>query len=293
MTWDIGVIENHLPQATWEAMVDHHVPAGMMLGVLFVALSYPIVNNVYMKKSERFRTELSRDQQVVVVQHTIEAIFLFLFFGPLSYVVLSMNFQEQSLEDIDRKVPALATMMFVIIIMYLVEIAARYQKLRTLVVAHHLCAYLDSIFPAFFLTTANLKASSLLVYFITYEAPIFVGLVLYRLCPNNKWTRPTLLVGMIVFGVSRPVQLVWILASLIVTWEHLIVWQAIAQIVLTLLFTSLQLYSLTIHMHLYKKCGTDGAKEQTSNSLVETTNDIKKPATDDEESGLSKSDGSV
>jgi hypothetical protein len=69
---------------------------------------------------------------------------------------------------------------------------------------------------------------------------------MYRLCPTHRLTRPVILVGMIVFGVSRPIQLIWIMGSLIAAWENLILWQALFQIILAVVFSSLQLYSLTI-----------------------------------------------
>jgi hypothetical protein len=134
-------------------------------------------------------------------------------------------------------------------------------------VAHHLCAYLGSIFPAFALSTANLKASSLLVYFITYEAVTFVGLIMYRLCPANRATRPIIVAGMLIFGLSRPVQIVWILTSLAVSWEHLVVWHAACQIILAVVFTALQLYSLNIHYSLYKKCESN-IRLQDENKMV-------------------------
>uniref|UniRef100_A0A7S2YPI1 TLC domain-containing protein n=1 Tax=Entomoneis paludosa TaxID=265537 RepID=A0A7S2YPI1_9STRA len=251
--WSISNADSYIEGETWESFINHNVPAGMMLGVLVVCVSYPILHQVYMAKSAKYR-DLSTDQQVVVVQHTTQAIFLSIIFGPMSYLILSLFFEEQSSEKLGNKVAAIATLMFVVIIMYMVEIASRFRNMRPLVLAHHLCAYLDSIYPAFFLTTANMKAASLLVYFITYEALTFIGLVLYRLAPQNRWTRPTILTGMIVFGLSRPVQFVWIFGSLIATWDDLDVGHAIFQMVLTFVFTILQVYSLTIHWSLYQKC---------------------------------------
>ena len=252
--WSIHNIDTFLEEEDWQSFVNHHTAAGMMLGVFFITCSYPIIHKIYLAKSARYREELSSEQQLVVVQHTIQATFLSLIFGPLTYLILSLFFEEQdSQEQLSNKVAAIATFMFVVIMMYMVEIASRFSNLRPLVLAHHLCAYLDSIYPAFFLTTANVKASSLLVYFICYEALTFVGLVLYRLAPTSRWTRPTILAGMIVFGMSRPVQFAWIFGTLIASWDDISSGHAIFQMVLTTLFTVLQIYSLTIHWSLYKK----------------------------------------
>ena len=227
--------------------------------------------------SQVYRDDLTKDQQLVVVHHSIEAIFLSLTFVPLTYLILSLNFEEQSLEALSNKVTALGVLMFGIIIMYMIELASRFQNQRPLVVAHHLCAYLNSIFPAFALSTANLKASSLLVYFITYEAVTFVGLIMYRLCPTNRATRPTIMAGMVIFGLSRPVQIVWILTSLVVSWEHLIVWHAVSQIILSVVFTVLQLYSLNIHYSLYKKCSSIRLQEVDKDAWVGGS--VKVPST--------------
>jgi hypothetical protein len=50
-------------------------------------------------------------------------------------------------------------------------------------------------------------------------------------------------------------KFIWIIGSLLASWEHLVLWQAVFQITLTVIFTFLQLYTLTIHYTLYKKCG--------------------------------------
>uniref|UniRef100_A0A7S2YG83 TLC domain-containing protein n=1 Tax=Entomoneis paludosa TaxID=265537 RepID=A0A7S2YG83_9STRA len=265
--WSIHNVDLYLDQEVWESFVNHYVAAGMMLGVLVICLSYPIAHNIYMAKCQVYRETLTKDQQLVVVQHTIEAFFLTTIFAPLSYLMFSLFFEEHTDRDtLANKVVAIGTLMFVVVIMYMVEIASRFRSLRPLVMAHHLCAYLDSIYPAFFLTTANLKAASLLVYFITFEAITFMGLILYRLAPTHRATKPTILTGMIVFGISRPIQFIWIFGSLIATWEHLDVGHAIFQMVLTTFFTILQLYSLTIHWSLYQKCKRMGANDEETGS---------------------------
>jgi hypothetical protein len=77
---------------------------------------------------------------------------------------------------------------------------------------------------------------------------------MYRLCPTHRLTKPTILAGVIVFGSTRSIQFIWIMAGLVTSWEHLVHWQAVFQIILTVVFTSLQLYTLTIHYMMYKKC---------------------------------------
>jgi hypothetical protein len=253
MTWSVENIDGHLPRYIWESFATHYIPAGIMLGTLVVSLSYSVLHKVCMAQSKIYREELSRDQQLVVLQHIVEAILLSVIYAPYTYVVLSINFEEQPIELLADKFEAMAIFMITLITMYLIELALRFANLRPLVLAHHLCAFFNAILTTFLLDSANIKAASLLTYFITYEALTFAGLVMYRLAPTHKYTRPTILLGMAVFGLSRPIQCLWIIAALWASWENVIAWQAVLQLCLTLVFTSFQLYSLTIHFKLARR----------------------------------------
>ena len=306
-------MDKHLSQQTWESFVNHYVAAGMLLGATLVCVLYPIIHSIYLRFSSIYRKTLTPQQQTTVVQHTIEAIVLWLLFFPLSWIVFSLFFEEQPIDEFQKKFNAMAVMGFVLIIMYLMvsanilrrtnnelwstalltpltiifiidatcfhdvrqEIAARYQSLRPLVVVHHLVALLDCVFPVIFMTTENIKAACLLNYFITYEALIFVGLVLYRLQPTHPWTPRVILAGMIMFGLSRPLQLVWIVTTLAVSWSDLNVGYALFQLVLTTLFTFLQLYSLSIHRILYKNVVAEQARQKISLFVDESTSTKK------------------
>ena len=254
MTWSMASISDHLPAEVWESFINQYVAASTLLGTLFLALGYPLIDNILLSKPQVYHENLDLGHQVVVLQHSIEAVYLSLIFIPYTYVTLSVNFEEQQYDSFKNKTTVICTFMSVVIIMYLMEIASRFASPRPLVVAHHLCAYLDGIIVLFFVTDANVKAASLLVYFITFEALTFVSLVMYRLCPTHRWTKPTILAGMVVFGSTRPIQFIWIIGSLLASWEHLVLWQAVFQITLTVIFTFLQLYTLTIHYMMYKKC---------------------------------------
>ena len=247
MTWSMASISDHLPAEVWESFINQYVAASTLLGTLFLALGYPLIHNILLSKSQVYRENLDLGHQVVVLQHAVEAVFLTLIYIQFTYVMLSVNFEEQEYNSFKNKMTAVITFMSVIMIMYLMEIASRFANPRPLVVAHHLCAYLDGIIVLFFVTDANVKAASLLVYFITFEALTFVSLVMYRLCPTHRWTKPTILAGMVVFGSTRLIQFIWIMAGLVASWEHLMLWQAVFQITLAVVFTFLQLYSLTIH----------------------------------------------
>lgn len=159
---------------------------------LVLSLSYMILHRLYLTKSQTYRDELSRDQQVVVLQHSIEALFLGLIWAPFTYVILSVFFEEQPLDSLGNKVTALVTFMACVGIMYLIELASRFANPRPLVVAHHLCAYLLGAVTMFLPTTANVKGASILIYFVTFESITFCGLVMYKLAPTHWWTRPVI-----------------------------------------------------------------------------------------------------
>ena len=60
---------------------------------------------------------------------------------------------------------------------------------------------------------------------------------------------------MVVFGLSRPVQLVWVVAALVTSWDNLVLGDVIFQLTVTGLFAVLQVYSIKIHYKMYQKCG--------------------------------------
>ena len=253
-TWGLENISIHLSTEIWQSLVTYNAPGWLLLCILSISLSYPAVHKGLMQCSQIYAKELDAGQRTIVLQHAIEAMTLSLLFIPYTYTVVSIFFEDQPIEVLAQKFVALGTFMAIVMTMYMFELASRYSNLRPLVFAHHICAYLDGILTAFFLGTANIKAAFLLVYFITYEAIMFVGLVLYRLAPTHRCTCPTILVGMLVFGLSRPVQLVWVVGSLAATgFDNLATWQVALQISLTVCFTALQLYSLTIHYSIYQK----------------------------------------
>ena len=223
--WSIHNLDGHLPSQVWETVMNHNVVSFSVLGILLVSFGYPLIHQIYLKYCQHYRNNLNRDQQLVVVQHTIEAVTLSILFAPFTYVILSANFEEQDFETFKTKLVAISAFMVVINGMYLIEIASRFASLRPLVAAHHLCATGASLLTIFFLTTATVRASTLLVYYITFEAITFVGLIMYRLAPTHSLTRPIIVAGMLIFGLSRPLQFVWIIGGLWVNWDDLVVWQ--------------------------------------------------------------------
>ena len=70
----------------------------------------------------------------------------------------------------------------------------------------------------------------------------------------NRWTPTIIQLGMWVFGLSRPLQLAWIIAIVVEHWSHSEAWQCIVQICFGVFFSCLQLYTLVIHRALLRKC---------------------------------------
>lgn len=261
MIWTASQFSSSFPQEKWESFIDHYVASGMLIGAFLISLCYPIFHALLTKYSNSYES-LPSSQQTVVVQHSIQGALLFLLWAPMTYLYLSLYFQEQSLDVFQQKFRLYVTMVFIIIILYTIEIATRFDNLRPVVIAHHLCAIGNAVYSSIALTTANIKSSSVLMYFVTFEAPTFVGLLMYRLRPMDKRTPGMILIGIFVMGVSRPLQVTLILASLLVSWDDLVLWHASVQIILTIIFTSLQLYSISIHWAMRRKCLEKQAAKQ-------------------------------
>ena len=60
---------------------------------------------------------------------------------------------------------------------------------------------------------------------------------------------------MVCFGITRPLQVLWVGAAALGSWsdENTVKWQAIFQIAVTMIFTALQVTTLKIHYGLWKR----------------------------------------
>jgi hypothetical protein len=104
MTWTMANIGDHLPAEVWESFINHHTAAGVLLGTLFLALGYPLIDNILLSKPQVYHENLDLGHQVVVLQHSIEAVYLSLIFIPYTYVTLSVNFEEQQYDSFKNKI---------------------------------------------------------------------------------------------------------------------------------------------------------------------------------------------
>jgi hypothetical protein len=149
---------------------------------------------------------------------------------------------------------------------------------RGLLLFHHCAAYVNGLLLVIFPMTAFVKGATVLVYCITFEAFLFVGLVCYRLYPLETWTPKLLKAGMVIFGLSRPAQFAWIVAGIAVTWNDLILWQAVIQLVFASGFTALQFYTLSIHYSLLKQLQALVKKESKRLGLSNTSENFSSRA---------------
>jgi hypothetical protein len=78
-------------------------------------------------------------------------------------------------------------------------------------------------------------------------------LFMYRVFPKSKLTQHVILAGMVSFGASRPIQVLWICGAIFGSWndENMIKWQAVMQLLVTCILTVLQLWTLKIHYGLW------------------------------------------
>ena len=102
MTWSVARFNEHLPAEVWEScqlLSGGRCPCGEF----FLALGYHLIHKIILSKSQFYRENLDRDQQLVVLQHAVEAVFLSLIFIPFTYVTLSVNFEERQYDSFKNK----------------------------------------------------------------------------------------------------------------------------------------------------------------------------------------------
>jgi hypothetical protein len=275
-SWSIGNVHRDASLVPSLApYVNKNALGGLLLGTFLLSLCYPLFHHLYQRYSEIYKRELRPHQRVVVIQHSIQALFLSLALFPTTYLLASFNFQAQTLDELGPKATMSAVFLGLVVVMYCLELASRIE-IRPLLLLHHGATTIMGMYCVAYFTEANITTASLLVYFITYEAIIFVGLVLYRLWPAHDLTHRVLYIGMVVFGATRPLQVLTVLISLLVNRHHLIAHQAVLDGGVTVAFTLLQLYTLRIHYGMYLRSRALAYSSSSSprfhyNSVVENT----------------------
>lgn len=246
-----------------EVYVNKDALCGLLFGSLVLSLFYPVLHRFHWHFSSAYRNDLQPEQRVVVIQHSLEAIFFAAMFFPETYLLSSFNFESQSLDELAPKATCSAVFLGLVVVLYCLEIASRLSP-RPLLLIHHGATAIIGVYCVLYFTEANIATASILAYFISFEAIIFVGLVMYRLHPTSLWTPRIIWYGMWVFGATRPLQVLAVFTSLIVNWDHIIVWQALLDCLVTIAFTMLQVYSLQIHYGMYNRSRAMTANHRAS-----------------------------
>lgn len=234
--------------------------------LILLGITYPIIHNVlsnfeqYKLLGDHTQTSSSRPastQQVTVLHHAVEFVVLSVLTPIFSYYIFRTNFQVHfDFNDVLPDLRAQAIMMGTITIMYMMEIASRFKDQRLIVVFHHIVAVADGLLLLIFPTSVMYKTGIVLVYFVCFESLTFAGLLMYRLFPTSPHTSKVILSGMVCFGLTRPIQVLWIAGAVFGSWgdENVVKWQAILQICVTFIVTTLQVYTLRIHYSIWQKC---------------------------------------
>ena len=235
------------------------------LSVLLLAISYPILHKLLLKLFKKYGSIKPACKQVIILHHAMEVLVLSILAPFFTYFMLRSNFQIHDVDVIISDCRMVFHFAILIMFMYMMELAARFENPRPLILFHHILACADGVMTAWLPTSMMLKTASVLMYFVTFESLTFVGLFMYRICPENKYTRKVILIGMILFGISRPFQVLWVGAIAYGSWneEHEENWQVVFQCVITLILTIIQVYSLKIHLSIWKRVAISPKKRLT------------------------------
>ena len=224
--------------------------------VIGFSILFPTTHRFLVHNFEKYRDIESSQKKIVVLHHFVEFLALSIIFPIFTYYMVRTFLQSHDIEIMRSNLISLAELCIVIMMMYCMELASRIENVRPMVVCHHLLATTDGLLVFIFPSTVMIKTAIMLVYFVTFEAIVFLGLFMYRVCPQRKITARVIRIGMSIFAVTRPLQLLLVVAPIIASWEdqNFVKWHAIMQIMITLILTVMQLWSLKIHFGILKRC---------------------------------------
>ena len=228
------------------------------------SILYPTMHTILIKTFKKYRGIESSAKKIVILHHFMEFLFLSAIFPVFTYYVIRMFFQIHDIEAMRSNLISLFQLSMSMMTMYCFELATRFENPRPMIVFHHLLATLDGFLVLLFPSTTFMKTGAILVYFICFEAIVFLGLFMYRVFPQSMITPRVIHFGMILFACSRPLQLLLIIAIIKCSWgdQNFVMWHAIIQIVFTVVLTAVQLWSVTIHYGILKKCKQNGKQEK-------------------------------
>lgn len=291
VSWSLNpLLRTTLPtEAVEHVIADIDFLRNAYLIFIILSIAYPIVHQL-LKRFKNYEELGSSLKRVVVLHHAVEAIVLITATPIYTYYMFKTNFVQEgddgmaSMLNMKSDFTSLLTLAMCFMTMYFCEMASRFENPRPVMIVHHLLAVFDGFLAFLFPTTVMIKTCSALVYFICFEALTFAGLFMYRIAPLNKHTPNVILSGILIFAVTRPVQVLWVAAAAFGSWNdpHHVKWQAIIQVVFTCAFTTLQLWSININYCVWKRClGNIKRHEEgkEDNTDVDTTRHLQHTGT--------------
>jgi len=280
-SWSLDpLLHASLPEKVYEsAIANLTFVQSLYLITLLLSVTYPLVHKLLLKYFEKYNDIKPASKQTVVLHHAVEALVLSIAFPFFTYYMVKVNFQVHEKEEIDVVMSSIRSIICLstgFMVMYMMELASRYEDPRPIILFHHLLSCLDGFLIAVFPTDVMVKTGAVLVYFICFEALTFAGLFMYRIFPNSKATPKVIVAGMVIFGATRPLQLLWVGTAVFGSWddENMVKWQAVMQIIVTVVLTVLQVWTLKIHYGIWKRCTSTSTNKQTDSSIEGTQNMI-------------------
>jgi len=268
------LIYGHVPShAIASVIADINIPRFLIFAILLLGLAYPITHNLLLKMSRNYHAIEDNSKQIVVTHHALEAFILSLLFPFFSYFIIRINFRDtRDIDEIISNMQGACKCGLFIMVMYMFELASRFDTPRPIVIFHHTLSLVSAFFLLLFPTSIMMKTVGNLTYFICFEATTFMGLFMYRIFPNSKVTRNVMLFGMLCFGISRPLQVALIGAAIFGSWndENGVKWQIVMQAILALILTGVQLLTMKIHYGLWKRCVARG--EERNKEFIDEAN---------------------
>mmetsp|Transcript_19587 Transcript_19587/g.42542 ORF Transcript_19587/g.42542 Transcript_19587/m.42542 type:complete len:388 (+) Transcript_19587:177-1340(+) len=262
-TWSLDpLVQKNLPKEVIVSVLED-IDFFRIVFVIFIILSlvYPIAHRILKRFVKNYDAIDSSAKRMVVLHHAVEAVILTVATPLFTYYMVkaSLTIHDNDedpisiLADIKLDVRNIFLLCMLFITLYMYELSSRYESPRVVLIIHHLMAILDGFLVITFPTSIMLKTCSVLVYSICFEAATFAGLFMYRMYPLNKWTPRMIMSGIVIFGVTRPIQLLWVGAAAFGSWgdSYHVKWQAILQFTLTCFFTIIQVWSLTINFGIW------------------------------------------
>ena len=268
IVWSLDPLLHHaLPAKV--ILSDIGLIQGMPLICLLLSVSYPLIHKILLRFFKSYADITPASKQIVVLHHAVEAIVLSFLFPIFTAYMIKVNFQIHEFDVIMADYKKIVYFSFTALFMYMLELASRVEKPRVIIIVHHLLACGDGIMVFWLPTSVMSKTSTVLIYFVFFEALTFVGLFMYRIFPEKKVTCHVILIGMLFFGISRPIQVLWVGVIAISSWKNGNdeKWQIVFQGTVTLILSILQLKTLLIHYGIWKRLSSPAKKTNTKDSF--------------------------